>query len=535
MPDRFTDFLEKHVSEVRPLAREAALAWWEANVTGSEEAFERGASLHAQLMKIYAREDEYHLLQSIPNDSLSDPLLRRQHKLLLDEYRGHQMSEKVIDEIVQREKEIEKEYNTYRALFRGERVSDNTLREVLQNSNDSDERREAWEASKQIGERVAEAVRELVRIRNREARRLGFRDYYAMQLELQELDEQRLFDLLEELHRLSDEPFRRYKEKLDRRLAERFGVAVEDLRPWHYTDPFFQSPPPGEVDLNPLFEDKDIEAIARAFYADVGLPVEPILERSDLYEKEGKSQHAFCIDIDREGDVRILCNLRPNERWMGTMLHELGHAVYDYYIDRSLPYLLRTPAHTLSTEAIAMLFGRMHRNAEWLKRYVGIPDEQAQAVAHPAIEEMQASLIVFTRWVLVMTHFERAMYADPDGDLNSLWWQLVERYQWLHKPEGRNAPDWAAKIHIALAPVYYQNYILGEMEASQLVHVLRTRVLAGEPADALVRSPKVGTFLRQKVFATGASVPWEEALEYATGERLNPAYFVAQMEAEAPI
>jgi peptidyl-dipeptidase A len=535
MPDRFTDFLEKHVNEVRPLAREAALAWWEANVTGSEEAFERGASLHAQLMKIYAREDEYHLLQSIPNDSLSDPLSRRQHKLLLDEYRGHQMSEKVIDEIVQREKEIEKEYNTYRALFRGERVSDNTLREVLQNSNDSDERREAWEASKQIGERMAEAVRELVRIRNREARRLGFRDYYAMQLELQELDEQRLFDLLEELHRLSEEPFRRYKEKLDRRLAERFGVAVEDLRPWHYTDPFFQSPPPGDVDLNPLFEDKDIEAIACAFYADVGLPVEPILERSDLYEKEGKSQHAFCIDIDREGDVRILCNLRPNERWMGTMLHELGHAVYDYYIDRSLPYVLRTPAHTLSTEAIAMLFGRMHRNTEWLKRYVGIPDEQAQAVAHPAIEEMQASLIVFTRWVLVMTHFERAMYADPDGDLNSLWWQLVERYQWLHKPEGRNAPDWAAKIHIALAPVYYQNYILGEMEASQLVHVLRTKVLAGEPADALVRSPKVGTFLRQKVFATGASVPWEEALEYATGERLNPAYFVAQMEAEAPI
>jgi Zn-dependent M32 family carboxypeptidase len=37
------------------------------------------------------------------------------------------------------------------------------------------------------------------------------------------------------------------------------------------------------------------------------------------------------------------------------------------------------------------------------------------------------------------------------------------------------------------------------------------------------------------VFATGASVPWEEALEYATGERLNPAYFVAQMEAEVPI
>ena len=53
-----------------------------------------------------------------------------------------------------------------------------------------------------------------------------------------------------------------------------------------------------------------------------------MLARSDLYEKTGKSPHAFCTDIDREGDVRVLANIVPNEYWMGTMLHELGHAVY---------------------------------------------------------------------------------------------------------------------------------------------------------------------------------------------------------------
>ena len=51
-------------------------------------------------------------------------------------------------------------------------------------------------------------------------------------------------------------------------------------------------------------------------------------QRSDLYEKPGKSPHAFCTDIDREGDVRVLANIVPNEYWMGTMLHELGHSVY---------------------------------------------------------------------------------------------------------------------------------------------------------------------------------------------------------------
>jgi hypothetical protein len=46
------------------------------------------------------------------------------------------------------------------------------------------------------------------------------------------------------------------------------------------------------------------------------------------------------------------------------------------------------------------------------------------------------------------------LYADRD-DLNSLWWDLVERLQLVKRPAGRDEPDWAAKIHVAVAPVYY--------------------------------------------------------------------------------
>ena len=56
-----------------------------------------------------------------------------------------------------------------------------------------------------------------------------------------------------------------------------------------------------------------------------------MLGKSDLYEKKGKSPHAFCTDIDREGDVRVLANIVNNEYWMGTMLHELGHSVYSQH------------------------------------------------------------------------------------------------------------------------------------------------------------------------------------------------------------
>ena len=83
-----------------------------------------------------------------------------------------------------------------------------------------------------------------------------------------------------------------------------------------------------------------------------------------------------------------------------------------------------------------------------------------------------AEMLVFTRWVLVMTNFERSLYADPESDLDARWWELVERYQLVTPPPGRSNPDWAAKIHVACAPVYYHTYLYGHIVASQLAATL---------------------------------------------------------------
>ena len=156
----------------------------------------------------------------------------------------------------------------------------------------------------------------------------------------------------------------------DRRQAGRvLRHRVDELQPWHYQDPFFQEAPAVfDVSLDTVFAKADILAICRKFYAGIGLPIDDVIERSDLYEKPGKSPHAFCTDIDREGDVRVLANIVPNEYWMGTMLHELGHSVYSSKnIPPSLPYVLRTDAHILCTEGVAMMFERFSKSGEWLE------------------------------------------------------------------------------------------------------------------------------------------------------------------------
>ena len=117
-----------------------------------------------------------------------------------------------------------------------------------------------------------------------------------------------------------------------------------------------------------------------------------------------------------------------------------------------------------------MLMGRLPRDPGVAARRSPRSTTTDGRRASPAAlaDAQRAALLVFARWVLVMTNFERSLYADPDADLDTLWWDLVERHQLVHRPDDRHAPDWAAKIHLAAAPVYYQNYLYGELFASQL-------------------------------------------------------------------
>ena len=92
----------------------------------------------------------------------------------------------------------------------------------------------------------------------------------------------------------------------------------------------------------------------------------------------------------------------------------------------------------------------------------------------------------------------------------------------MPRPAGRDAPDWAAKIHLATAPVYYHNYILGELTASQLNHAIKAKV----PGSRLVDNPAAGAFLRDQLFVLGARYPWNATLERVTGERLSSRHYV---------
>ena len=514
------------VEQLRPVEVELARAWWEASTHASPDANRRKADLELARRRLLADRDAFAAVRAARADGSAGDGVARQLDLLHDAMLPNQVPEDLQRRLVDLETEVEAMFTSFRAEVDGQAMADNAILDVLRTSEDGAQRRRAWEASKQVGAAVAHRVRELARLRNEAARSLGARDHFALSLAAGEMDERRLLATLDEVDRYTAAPFGEWKDALDAALAARFGIAVDELAPWHLDDPFFQDPPAGgAVDLDPLFASADLEALTVRTYDGLGLDVRSMLANSDLYGRDGKNQHAFCIDIDREGDVRVLCNVEPSERWMDTMLHEFGHAVYNQGVDDSLPWLVRDAAHALTTEGVAMLCGRLVRSAEWLHQVAGIPAADLDRLRGPLAAARRAALLVFARWVLVVTHFERHLYADPDADLDTVWWDLVERYQRVRRPGGRHEPDWAAKIHLAVVPVYYQNYLYGELFASQLEHTLTER------AGGFVDRHAAGRLLADAVFAPGASLRWDHLVEAATGEPLTASHLAAQLRA----
>jgi peptidyl-dipeptidase A len=434
------------------------------------------------------------------------------------------MSDDQRTRLVELSSSVESDFASHRPEVDGRPATENEIEAILKESDDEALRRRAWEASKEIGSLVADRIRELARVRNETARALGFADYYRMSLDLQEIDEAWLFGLLAELEELTEKPFFSWKASLDARLKERFRTDL--VLPWHLSDPFFQQlPADGGVSLDQALREGDALDLTRRTFARWGIDLSGVFAKSDLFPRANKCQHAFCLDVDRSGeDVRILANVVPGERWIEVMLHESGHAAYDCGINRGLPYLLHRPAHTFVTEGIAILCGRLVHDPGWLASIAGVDERGLDGLGEAVRRASAARALLFARWGLVMVNFERDLYADPEGDLDHRWWELVHRFQGVEGPAGRTAPDWATKIHVAVAPVYYHNYLLGEMFASQLRAALEA---AGE---GTMDGPEVGRFLEERVFRHGALLRGDLLVESATGRRLAATDLASDLE-----
>lgn len=530
---KLKDIISKTENTVKPLNKEAALAYWNGTITGDSLEFKKYSDASMKIVQIYSNRETFAQLKGLKESGkIKDTLLNRQLSILYNAFLSNQTDTSLLNTIIKKTSALEQKYAEYRATFGGKSISDNEVESILQTSSDNKELENVWLAHKGIGPFVANDVIELVKLRNIVAVSLGFDNFHTMSLELSGQNPEDISSLFDELDSLTKGTFAQLKNEMDSAFAIRYKVNKEKLMPWNYQGRYFQeSPQLYPVDLKKYYKDKNLEQLTKDFYLSIGLDVSTIMTNSDLYEKPKKNQHAYCTDIDSEGDVRVLANVRDNEQWMGTMLHEFGHAVYAQGHDLpENPYFLRSSAHTFTTEAVAMIFGRLSRNPEWMKISLGLTQEEKDKIASDCYKSLKLQQLVFSRWTQVVYRFEKAMYSNPDQDLNTLWWDLVEKYQMLNRPENRNSPDWATKIHIALYPCYYHNYQLGELFASQMHYFIVNNITKSDnfKEETYIGNKEIGKWMTENIFNVGMKYEWNDMIERATGEKLSAKYFARQ-------
>lgn len=260
-----------------------------------------------------------------------------------------------------------------------------------------------------------------------------------------------------------------------------------------------------------------------------------------------ESVHPFTLQIDKN-DVRITTNYLeelPLSSVFST-IHETGHALYEQQIaDTLLPTLLGSGGsmglHESQSRFWENIIGRS--KAFWLELYPilqkSFPSLQNVALEtfYEAINQVESSLIrteadelTYSLHIMVRYELEKAL-IDGDlevSDLPQAWKEKMKEYLDIEVPNDQVGV--LQDVHWYGGAIgYFPSYALGNAYASQLFHSLQNKLGIREHYTKETLQ-KIGQWLGKKIHQYGSSKTTPELIREATGESLNPRYYIAYLK-----
>ena len=176
-------FVQRHVEKVEPLATKANLAYWDAATTGKQEKFREREQLQLEISRIYNDPNDFEVLKNFKERGhIKDQRLARQLDKLYLAYLQNQIEPELLKSIVELDTKIQERYNNYRGKIDGNEVSMSDIYTLMTTEGNTPEREMAWKASKQVGDVIIDDFLQLVRLRNRAAKGVGFENYHSLSI-----------------------------------------------------------------------------------------------------------------------------------------------------------------------------------------------------------------------------------------------------------------------------------------------------------------------------------------------------------------
>lgn len=231
--------------------------------------------------------------------------------------------------------------------------------------------------------------------------------------------------------------------------------------------------------------------------------------------------HASAWDVDYQDDLRIKMCIDVDAEDFSTVHHELGHNFYQRAYN-TLPFLFQDSAndgfHEAVGDAVALSVTPEYLKQVELIETVPDPSKDLGLLMHLALDK-----VAFLPFGLLIDQWRWQVFSGEYGpeEYNATWWALRERYQGVAPPVSRSERDFdpGAKYHVP-GSVPYTRYFLADILQFQLHRGLCAAAGQTGPLHrcSIYGNRQAGERLG-KMLAMGASRPWPEALEVATGQR----------------
>lgn len=442
---------------------------------------------------------------------------------------------KLSEEIVEREQALEHARGTMRLGYvdpdSGEFQPASSVKLALMMRVDHDERRRhaAFEGLRSIEPFVLEhGFLEIVSMRNRLGRLLGYEDYYDWKVNIIErMSKRTLFGKLDDLAA-------RTAERTGHELAAfeaRHGAGARE--PWNF--PFLRSGKITEA-LDPYFG--FATALRRWIdsFAALSVSFRGATLTLDLLDRKGKYENGFMHgpmpaffreDGWQPARINFTANAVAGQIGSGiraaeTLFHEGGHAAHFSNVLSQAPCFSQefAPTSVAYAETQSMFMDSLLGDADWRVRYA--TDRHGRPMPLELIEEHVRQTQPLRGWevrsMLTVPFAERTIYELDDRE------RTPERViRELRRIES-DLQGLSAGVRPVLAvphllsgesSAYYHGYVLAEMASYQ------TRQFFVERDGHLTDNPKVGEDLARHYWAPGNAMAFDDTVKSLTGRSLS--------------
>ncbi len=411
---------------------------------------------------------------------------------------------------------------------RGE-VEDATLASLATNLATNpveDRRRSSFDAFRGIEQWALDnGFLDLVRLRNRFARALGYPNFFDMKLRKNErMTTGDLFAILDDfIHRTDTANARTLAD-----LRAQHGETA--VLPWNLR--FFTT---GDIvrRMDPYLTfapalRRWVESFRR-----LGIGFRGATLQLDLLDRPGKYQNGFCHSpvpawVNERGEwtpghINFTSEAKPDQvgsgtRAIATLFHEGGHAAHFANVVQQAPCFSQeyAPTSMAYAETQSMFCDSLLDDADWLRRYACDADghPMPEEVIRARVASLQPMLAFEKRMLAVVPAFESALYQMADDALTphavlALARQTERRVLGMESPRPLLAIPHLLNQESAAA---YQGYLLAEMAVAQ------TRAFFLERDGYLTDNPAIGPTLSTHYWEPGNSIDHDTMLRALTGE-----------------